>query len=93
MQLNRLLAATLFLCLPAVAHATEDSAPAPAAQAEASATADVPAEAEKPKKICRMETGTGSVMPRRVCRTPEQVAADQEAARRTREQMNRNRGM
>ena len=40
-----------------------------------------------------METTTGSVMPKRVCRTPEQVAADQEAARRTREDMNRNRGM
>ena len=92
MQLNRFLAATLFLCLPAAAHATEHSAPAPATQAEAGAE-DTAAEAEKPKKVCRMETGTGSVMPRRVCRTPEQVAADQEAARRTREQMNRNRGM
>ncbi len=40
-----------------------------------------------------METVTGSVMPKRVCRTPEQVAAEQEAARRTREEMNRNRGM
>ena len=31
-----------------------------------------------------METGTGSVMPKRVCRSAEQVEADQEAARRTR---------
>jgi hypothetical protein len=36
-----------------------------------------------------METATGSVMPKRVCRTAEGVAADEEAARRTREELNR----
>ena len=81
MHSNCLLAAALFLCLPAAAHAAPDSAPTTQAQDEA--------QAEKPKKICRMETATGSVMPKRVCRTPEQVAADEEAARRTREQLNR----
>jgi hypothetical protein len=69
----RLAAAALLLCVPVAAHATED--PAPAAPSEA------PAQAEKPKKICRMETRTGSVMPTRVCRTPEQVEADHQAAR------------
>lgn len=85
----RLISATsvaLLLCASAAAHAAEESAP--------SATQGVEeAQAEKPKKVCRMETSTGSVMPKRVCRTPEQVTADQEAARRTREEMNRNRGM
>jgi hypothetical protein len=80
MKLIRL-AAALALCLPAAAHAAADSA--------SSAQAEGEAQTEKPKKICRMETATGSVMPKRVCRTPEQVAADEEAARRTREQLNR----
>ena len=80
MPFTRLTAAALFLCLPVIAHATEDSAP-PATQTDR--------EADKPKKVCRMETATGSVMPKRVCRTPEQVAADQEAARRTRDELNR----
>jgi hypothetical protein len=80
MKLIRL-AAALVLCLPAAAHAAADTTPAAQAEGEA--------QTEKPKKICRMETATGSVMPKRVCRTPEQVAADEEAARRTREQLNR----
>ena len=86
MRLIPAAAVALLLCLPAAAHAAEETAPA-------TAPADDDAQAEKPKKVCRMETTTGSVMPKRVCRTPEQVAADQEAARRTREDMNRNRGM
>ncbi len=76
----------LFLCVSAAAYAGGETAAAPG-------HAEDPAQAEKPKKICRMETVTGSVMPKRVCRTPEQVAAEEEAARNTREQMNRNRGM
>lgn len=86
MPLIRLAAVALLVCVPFAAHAADETAPS-------TTPADTQAQAEKPKKICRMETGTGSVMPRRVCRTPEQVAADQEAARRTREEMNRNRGM
>ena len=86
MRLIPTTAVALLLCVSTAAFAAEETAPTPA-QSEGEA------QAEKPKKVCRMETGTGSVMPRRVCRTPEQVAADQEAARRTREEMNRNRGM
>ncbi len=81
MQSIRLFAVALFLCVPASLQAAPDATPAPRAKAEA--------QPEKPKKICRMETATGSVMPKRVCRTPEQVAADEEAARRTREQLDR----
>jgi hypothetical protein len=79
-------AVAALLCASTAAFAAGETAPT-AAQGEEEA------QAEKPKKICRMETGTGSVMPKRVCRTPEQVAADQEAARRTRDEMNRSRGM
>lgn len=82
MRLISATAVALMLCASA-ANAADESGAAPAAQGEA----------EKPKKICRMETGTGSVMPKRVCRTQEQVAAEQEAARRAREEMNRNRGI
>ena len=78
-------AVALLLCASTAAYAAEEAAPPAQNESEA--------QAEKPKKVCRMETVTGSVMPKRVCRTPEQVAADQEAAQRTREQMNRNRGM
>ena len=67
MRLIPAAAVALLLCLPAAAHAAEETAPA-------TAPADDDAQAEKPKKVCRMETTTGSVMPKRVCRTPEQVA-------------------
>jgi hypothetical protein len=80
----RLAAVALLLCAPVAAHAADDTAPS-------TAPSEGEAQAEKPKKVCRMETGTGSVMPKRVCRTPEQVEADQEAARRTREAMDRSR--
>lgn len=71
------LAAVLLLCIPAaapvVAIAAETDAPTTDAQQEAP-------KPEKPKKICRTETKTGSVMPKRVCRTPEQIKAEQDAA-------------
>ena len=84
MRLIQASAAAFLLCASTVALAGDET------------TASTPTEegqAEKPKKVCRMETGTGSVMPKRVCRTAEQAAADAEAARRTREQMDRNRSM
>ncbi len=87
MRLISLPALALLLCAPVAAVAANEAPTPTTAQAADEASA------EKPKKICRMETGTGSVMPKRVCRTPEQVAAEQEAARRTRDEMNRNRGM
>lgn len=78
----RLAAVALLLCAPAAVHATEDPAPT-------ATPSDAPAQPEKPKKVCRMETGTGSVMPRRVCRTREQIEADHEAAERTRDRAER----
>ena len=37
---------------------------------------------KKPKMICHDEIVTGSIMSKRVCRTPEQVEADRQQARR-----------
>ena len=86
MRLISATAVAMLLSVSATAYAAGETAPSPAAN-------EGEAQAEKPKKVCRMETVTGSVMPKRVCRTAEQVEADQEAARRTREEMNRNHSM
>jgi hypothetical protein len=61
------------------------------AAAEQSAEQAAPADAApaKQRKICRTETATGSVMPKRVCRTAEQVEQDQRNAERFRDQQNR----
>lgn len=77
-----LIAATLVAGL-LLAQAAQP-APAPAA------TAAAPAKAEKPKKprmICEEETTVGSIIARRVCRTPEQVEADRAASRRNTDNM------
>ena len=86
MRLIPVSAAALLLCVSATALAANEAE-------QSTAQNEGETQAEKPKKVCRMETGTGSVMPKRVCRTPEQIAAEQEAARRTRDEMNRSRGM
>ena len=70
----RLAAVALLLCVPGAALAAEEVPPSPA-------PSEAAAQPEKPKKICRLETGTGSVMPNRVCLNPEQVEADHERAR------------
>ena len=44
---------------------------------------------EKQRKVCRTETATGSVMPKRVCRTVAQMEEEQRNAERFREQQNR----
>ena len=61
---------------PHAGHPTERAA-------EAGATGD------KERKVCRMETRTGSNMPRRVCRTVAQMEADQRAAEQFRDRQNR----
>ena len=43
----------------------------------------------KERKVCRTETATGSVMPKRVCRTVAQIEEDQRNAERFRDQQNR----
>ena len=78
----RLAAVALFVCVPGAALAAEEVPPSPA-------PSEAAAQPEKPKKICRLETGTGSVMPKRVCRTPEQVEADHERARNSLDERSR----
>ena len=48
-------------------------------------------EEEAPRRICETRHETGSIIPRRICRTPEQVAADEEEARFIKEQLSRDR--
>jgi hypothetical protein len=63
----------------------------PAPPAEPAASAAAPAgKAEKPKKprmICTEETPVGSVISKRVCRTPEEVEAERAATRRNTDNM------
>ncbi|MFL5296437.1 MAG: hypothetical protein ACJ798_08655 [Phenylobacterium sp.] len=59
---------------PATSPPETPTSPAPASAA--------PAKPAKPKMICHDEIVTGSIMTRRVCRTPEQVEADRQQARR-----------
>jgi hypothetical protein len=76
-------AVAMLLCAAAAAYAADETAPVP-----------TPSETQqdKPKKICRMETATGSVMPKRVCRTPEQIEAEARVTERQRAQMESRRG-
>ena len=52
---------------------------------------EIVVEREKPKRICETQTGTGSIIPRRVCRTPEQVASDEERAGIIKDRLSRDR--
>lgn len=62
---------------------------AAAAEAESDApTVETPTP-DKDRKVCRMETSTGSVMPKRVCRTVAQIEEEQRQAARYRDQQNR----
>lgn len=55
---------------------------------------EIVVEGEVPKerrKVCQMRVSTGSIVPKRVCRTAAQVEADERAARDTLEHVNRDR--
>jgi hypothetical protein len=65
---------------------TNDQAAA-AAKADDGQTAEEDGKADKNRKICRTEGATGSVMPKRVCRTAAEIAALQEQAAKTKESM------
>jgi hypothetical protein len=83
MRLISASACAVLICASAAAYAGDETASSPA-----------PSEAhqEKPKKICRMETATGSVMPKRVCRTPEQIETEARATEQQRAQAESSRG-
>ncbi len=65
----------------AVAQSSASSAPASApAAAPASSTAATAQASAKPKLICEEEKPLGSLLPQRICMTPEEAAARQKAA-------------
>lgn len=73
------------LPLPALAQAGEAAA-APSTEADTPPGEPAPEGEDivvKGKKICERRVETGSIVPRRVCRTPEEVAAEQERGQRT----------
>jgi hypothetical protein len=81
---------TLFFAAPA-ATATNGAAANDAAHAGHSAEQQEQADAKpaKQRRVCRNETATGSVMPKRVCRTVEQIEADERNAEEYRDRQNR----
>lgn len=58
--------AVIGLSLPSLAQANEEAASGERAK---TAEEDILVEGEAPKKVCKMETRTGSNLTRRVCRT------------------------
>ena len=73
----RVLLAILLAAAPVAAHAqagTPASSPTPAPNAP------IVVQGQAEKKVCHMETATGSIMSRRVCRTAREIA---EQERRT----------
>ena len=73
--------------LIALAAAFAILAQAAPASTPAAGSAGAPAASKppKPKMICHEEVSTGSIMSRRVCRTPEQIEADELQAKRDQE--------
>jgi len=69
---------------PVLAVASDSAQAAPGTEQSAS-----DAKPKKERKICRSETATGSVMPKRVCRTVAQIEEDERNAERFRDQQNR----
>lgn len=75
---------TLSFAAPAFAAANDAHAEHAAQQTE-----QADAKPAKQRRVCRNETATGSVMPKRVCRTVEQMEADERNAEQFRDQQNR----
>ena len=69
---------------PAIAAASELHAGHAPERAE-----QTDAKPDKPRRVCRSETATGSVMRKRVCRTAEQAEADERNAEQFRDRQNR----
>ena len=94
----RLAAPFVLLALSCAAPALAATAGDPHAGHPAERAADAPADApagadareDKERKVCRMETATGHVMPKRVCRTVAQIEQDQRNAEQFRDRQNRS---
>jgi hypothetical protein len=91
----RIAAVLLALAAPVGAAAlqtTTAAAAAPEQPGEDEASdPEIVVEREKPKRVCETRTDTGSIIPKRICRTPEQVAADEERARIIKDNLSRDR--
>lgn len=78
-------------------HPAAQTASEPAADPVADDDRDeIVVEGEVPKenrKVCRMQVTTGSIMPKRVCRTQAQIEAEERAAQAAIEATNRDREM
>jgi hypothetical protein len=71
-----------------------DDPAAPAAASEDTNTPDIVVEGEVPeerRRVCEMQTTTGSIMPKRVCRTVAQIEEDERIARESLEIIKRDR--
>lgn len=88
------------VCSPALAEPDPPTVEAGAASTAAAAgdedtpTPDIVVEGEVPekqRKVCEMQTTTGSIMPRRVCRTVAQIEEDERIARESLEIIKRDR--
>ena len=92
----RIAAAFLALTSPGGAFAQQQAAAAPSEapgqpEEEQRHDPEIVVEGEKPKRICESRTETGSIIPKRVCRTPEQVVAEEERARIVKDTLSRDR--
>ena len=76
----------------AVGQASAEPA-APRVQADDTRTPDILVEGEVPKeqrRVCEMQTTTGSIMPKRVCRTVAEIDEQQRVARESLEIIRRD---
>jgi len=81
--------ALLALVCAMPAHAAAPNAGHGEHGAEQGDTAAADAKPAKTRRVCRNETATGSVMPKRVCRTVEQMEEDERRAEEFRDRQNR----
>jgi hypothetical protein len=78
------LAVTLMACASNPQTPAPAAAPAAASSAPAAGTASAPETAQaapgKPKLVCEEQKPLGSLLPQRICMTPEEAAARKKAA-------------
>jgi hypothetical protein len=73
---------------PVAPQTTNQDAPAAGDDEEIVVEGEVPKEK---RKVCEMRTSTGSIVPKRVCRTVVQIEEDERLARDAIERVNRDR--
>lgn len=85
---RHLMFATLCISLLSFGSAVADEAPEPTS-GQATEQAESQAKPERNGKICQIEEVTGSLMKKRVCKTPEQWAARESAGKELVREMDR----